>query len=78
MAVVVDAGLVYVVDFKNHRVQVLTKAGAHVRTLGTTRSAGAGEQQFNNPCGVAVEAGAAGLVYVADFDNHRVQCRGTS
>ena len=54
--------------------QVLTKAGAHVRTLGTTGSAGAGEQQFSHPYSVAVEAGPAGLVFVADFSNHRVQC----
>ena len=66
-------GLVYVADFGNHRVQVLTKDGVYVRTLGTTGSAGAGELQFNCPEGVAVEDGPTGLVYVADYSNHRVQ-----
>ena len=71
-----EAGLVYVADCDNHRVQVLTKAGAHVRTLGTTGEAGDGQLQFSDPQGVAVEAGEAGLVYVADRENHRVQVWG--
>ena len=50
-------------------VQVLTKAGAYVRTLGT---AGDDKQRINRPAGVAVEAGDAGLVYIADASNHRV------
>ena len=32
-------------------VQVLTKAGAYVRTLGTTGEAGTGDQQFDHPAG---------------------------
>ena len=48
----------------------------HVRTLGTTGEAGDGELQFNRPTCVAVEAGEAGLVYVADCSNDRVQVWG--
>ena len=45
----------------------------HVRTLGMTGLGGDGELQFNRPNGVAVEAGEAGLVYVSDCQNCRVQ-----
>ena len=35
-------GRVYVADFDNHRVQVLTKDGAYVRTIGVTGEHGEG------------------------------------
>ena len=58
-----------VVDRRNHRVQVLTKAGAYVRTLGGNGK-GNGNHQFNQPSGVAVEGGR---LFVTDSCNYRVQ-----
>ena len=49
------------VDSNNHRVQVLTKDGQHVRTLGRQ-----GNHQFKSPMGVCVEPGPSGRVFVLD------------
>ena len=62
----------YVADQSNHRVQVFSKAGAYVRTLGGN-GAGGGNNQFHSPNGVTVEPGEGGRVFVADNLNHRVQ-----
>ena len=48
----------YVADAGNHRVQVLTKEGAYVRTLGVTGECGAGNHQFSEPSGVCVASTA--------------------
>ena len=64
-----EDGNVYVADRHNHRVQVFTKAGVYVRTIGGN-GAGDGIDQLWNPEGVAVESD---LVFVADTGNHRVQ-----
>ena len=66
-------GLVYVADRLNHRVQVLTKEGQYVRTLGVTEQEGGGNHQLSAPRGVCVEPGPSGLVYVSGMRNHRVQ-----
>ena len=66
-----EGGRVWVADTENHRVQVLSKAGAYVRTLGGNGK-GNGNHQFNQPWGVAVEPGEGGRLYVVDKRNHRV------
>lgn len=48
---------------------------AYVSTIGTTGSAGSGNNQFNDPLGVAVDP-ATGDVYVPDEFNARVQVIG--
>jgi hypothetical protein len=64
----------YVADADNHRIQIFDisnpAAPAYVSTLGTTGSPGSGNNQFDTPQGVAVDAN---YIYVADTENHRVQ-----
>jgi DNA-binding beta-propeller fold protein YncE len=64
------AGHIVVVDFLNHRVQVLRYSdGAHVRTIG---SYGSGNGQFSYPLGgIAIDGD--GRMVVADSHNGRVQ-----
>jgi uncharacterized protein (TIGR03663 family) len=65
----VDAqGQVYVIDTRNHRVQVFGADGQFLRMWG---SQGNGPGQFQEPWGIAVDK--AGNVYVADTWNHRIQ-----
>jgi predicted membrane-bound mannosyltransferase/DNA-binding beta-propeller fold protein YncE len=78
-AVTVDAsGNIYVADSGNNRVQVFDSKGTPLRQWGTTCKldtgegcVGDGRGQFNEPWGIAVDAG--GNVYVSDTWNHRVQ-----
>lgn len=63
-----QAGNVYVVDSKNHRVQKLGPNGEVIAVWG---SKGAEAGQFNDPCGIALAPD--GSVYVADTWNHRIQ-----
>ncbi len=68
----------YVADRDNHRIRKVTSMGV-VSTLAGTGVAGfmddtngmTGSAKFNNPYGVAV--GSAGVVYVADSQNHRIR-----
>ena len=75
-SVAVDAsGTVYVADYFNHKVRRITAAGV-VSTLAGTGSAGTADgtgasAAFNQPNGVAVDAG--GAVYVADRGNHKIR-----
>ena len=62
-------GRVFVADTSNHRVQVLTKEGQHVRTLGVTGQWGNGSHQFHGPQALAM---ADGKLYVVDKKNERV------
>jgi RHS repeat-associated protein len=74
---------VYVADAGNHRVRVVrpqtTPAGVTSYTVSTLAGSGApgfadgpaASAQFSNPQGVAVDD--AGVVYVADTDNHRIR-----
>jgi hypothetical protein len=74
--VAVDSvGTVYVADYNNHRIRVISPSGS-VSTLAGSGSQGfangAGPvAQFYNPSGVAVDS--AGNVYVADYNNHRIR-----
>ena len=68
--VAVDANYIYVADSWNNRVQIFDRnTRAYVATIGT--GWGTGNSQFKNPYDVAVDS--AGNIYVADFDNTRVQ-----
>jgi len=62
------AGLLYIADTDNNRVQVLSKTGAFLRKWGTI---GGGNGQFLRAEDVAVSAD--GTVWVADDGNSRVQ-----
>jgi DNA-binding beta-propeller fold protein YncE len=78
-AVTVDAeGRIYVADSGNHRVQVFAPDGVFLRQWGSLCKTdtqegceGAGDGQFNEPWGIAVDAAAN--VYVSDTWNHRIQ-----
>ncbi len=70
-----------VADFLNHRVQLWTLAGSYIGWIGKTHtsgfvsggtaSSGSGDGQFNRPAGLFVDT--VGSIYVADFNNHRIQ-----
>jgi glucose/arabinose dehydrogenase len=69
-------GSVYVADTNNHRIQVFNSGGDWVENWGKQNAAGngvlgSGDKQFNKPAGVAVAPD--GSVYVADFENNRIQ-----
>ena len=59
---------VYVVDYGNHRVQVLNSDLTFSSTFGKK---GSGKGQFDHPRGIACDS--TGKVYVADTDNYRIQ-----
>jgi DNA-binding beta-propeller fold protein YncE len=59
---------IYVVDSGNNRVVVLNKNGKTQFSFGRE---GAGEGEFQDPVGLAVDHD--GLIYVADTGNHRIQ-----
>ena len=68
--VVEHVGSVYVADTNNHRIQVFTKEGRFLRTLGVTAVEGSDNYRFNKPHDVCV---VDGYVYVTDSFNHRIQ-----
>ena len=77
--VAVDAaGNLYIAEFDNHRVRKVDAATQVITTVagnGTAGFAGDGgaatSAQLNKPLGVTVDA--AGSLYIADFNNHRVR-----
>ncbi|RQO80217.1 hypothetical protein DBR40_00950 [Pedobacter sp. KBW01] len=69
------AGNLYVADYSNHRIRIITPSGV-VSTFAGTGSAGSSNGSalsatFRNPMGVAVDA--SGNVYVADRLNHMIR-----
>ena len=69
------AGNVYVADWGNSKIRMITPAGV-VSTLAGSGLWGAVDgtgtaASFNYPSGVAVDA--AGTVYVADCDNNKIR-----
>lgn len=67
MALDADGNL-YVADWGNDRIQILSASGAVIDTIGET---GSGNGQFRLPKGVAVDGD--GNVFVLDTRNQRVQ-----
>jgi len=65
-----SAGIIYVADSDNQRIQKFTAAPACAYSL-QWGSAGTGNGLFNSPMGIAVNS--KNLVFVADTNNHRVQ-----
>ena len=72
-----SSGNVYVADTYNHRIQKFDSSGNFLLKWGSPRIingihlGSAGDGQFNNPYGVAVDD--SGNVYVSDSSNQRVQ-----
>lgn len=63
--------LIWITDRERHLVRKFDPSGQLLLTLGTERSPGTGENQFNRPADIAF--GPAGEVYVADgYGNSRV------
>ena len=62
------AGLLYVVEYGNHRVQKFTPEG---KSLGTWGGPGREPGRFHCPWALAVDS--RGRVHVVDTENHRVQ-----
>jgi len=68
-----SAGLVYVADTWNHRIQVFQADGSFVRkwgSFGQVAAASGGENVFYGPRGVAVDG--QGRVFVSDTGNKRI------
>jgi sugar lactone lactonase YvrE len=62
-----DAGILYVSDTYNHRIQLFTTEGQYIKSIG---SSGTGAGEFDEPNGIAVHDSK---IYVVDQNNHRVQ-----
>ena len=61
-------GLVYIADSGNHHIQVLNPDVTFSRSFGKK---GLANGQFDKPHGIAIDS--QGIVYVTDWDNHRIQ-----
>lgn len=61
-----DRGSLYVADSQNHRIQVLTPQGEHIRNIGRP---GKGPGELYTPASVALHKN---VVYVTDANNRRV------
>ncbi|MCB5288386.1 MAG: 6-bladed beta-propeller, partial [Candidatus Cloacimonetes bacterium] len=66
-----STGDIYVSDTFNHRIQIFNSNFTYKNTIGVTAEAGSDNIHFWTPQGVVVDSD--GYVYVADFDNNRVQ-----
>jgi DNA-binding beta-propeller fold protein YncE len=63
-----DNRLIYISDFKNDRVHILTNSGRAVKDFGKK---GRADGSFLGPAGLALSRD--GFLYVADSGNHRIQ-----
>ena len=68
IAINATTGDIYVTDTLNNRIQKFNSNGTFSAKWG---SQGAGEGQFKNPMGIAIDA--TGNVYVVDYNNYRIQ-----
>ncbi len=68
---VTPAGVVYVADSGNHRVQVFDQSLVYSDTLGVTGIPGSDHAHFDTPVDVVLDS--AGNLYVADLGNARVE-----
>jgi sugar lactone lactonase YvrE/uncharacterized protein YegL len=64
------AGLVYVSDTDNHRVQIFDADGLRLATIGQSGVAGLAAGQLNHPARLALSTD--GRLFIADSGNHRV------
>ncbi|HVJ54435.1 MAG TPA: IPT/TIG domain-containing protein, partial [Aliidongia sp.] len=68
-----NAGHILVADTGNHRIQIFdAKSLTYAGTLGVSGVAGTGNDHFNLPASIHMNA-AAHQLYVADSGNHRIQ-----
>ena len=73
LGIAVDAsGNIYVVDVYNHRVQVISSAGAYITTIGVSGVSGSDNSHFQTPHSVAIDP-TNGNILVADTLNYRIQ-----
>ena len=78
LGVAVDSsGILYVADFNNHRIRKISSergvsplAGSGTAGYNAAPATGT-EAQFNFPSGVAVDS--SGILYMADYGNHRIR-----
>lgn len=63
------AGLIYVPDGNNNRIQIFDANGSYISSFG---SQGIGDYQFNYPAGIFISP-ENGYIYIADVYNSRVQ-----
>jgi sugar lactone lactonase YvrE len=69
-----SSGNLYVADRSNHRIRKITSSGIVSTLAGSTAGALDGfgtDAQFNHPHGISIDA--AGNLYVADMNNHRIR-----
>jgi len=71
-----SSGNIYVADYGNHLIRKITPSGVVTTLAGLAGSSGSTNgtgtaARFNHPIGVAVNS--AGIVYVADCDNHQIR-----
>lgn len=64
-------GYIYIADVNNSRVQVFNSSHVFIGTIGETGVWGSDNAHFDGPYDVAVDE--AGIVYIADYYNYRVQ-----
>jgi sugar lactone lactonase YvrE len=69
-----SAGIIYIADWLNHRIRKIDRSSNVTTLAGSTQGFANGQgtaARFNQPYGVAVDS--AGIIYVADFQNHRIR-----